>query len=321
MKAIVIKSYGSNDVVEVMNLDIPEPRSDEVLIHVQTAGVNPIDWKIRNGAGERLGLKLPIRLGGEIAGIVEKVGDGVQDFTIGDAVYGMVKTGGFSEYVIAKASDIWIKPNNVGFHQAAAIPLGGLTAWQAIFDLAELKAGQRILITGASGAVGSLAVQFAKNKGASVVGTASSKNAEYVQSLGVDEFIDYTKENFEDIVGKFDVVFDTVGGDTFEKAHRTLKRGGFLVTSVAFPNEATAQEFGVKVARVFCKPDQRELVAITEMVEAGELQARVSMTLPLDEIRRALEISEKGKANGKIVMTINSPSYCVAGITHEEIEK
>lgn len=305
MKAIVIKSYGNNEVVESIVLDIPEPQSGEVLVRVQTAGVNPIDWKIRNGAGERLGLKLPIQLGGEITGMVEKIGDGVTDFTIGDAVYGMVKTGGFSEYAIAKSSDVWRKPRSVDFHQAAAIPIGGLTAWQAIFDLAELKAGQRILITGASGAVGSLAVQLAKKKGAFVVGTASSKNAAYVRGLGVDEFIDYTMENFEDILSEMDVVFDTVGGDTFAKAFRTLKRGGFLVTSVAFPNEETAHEFGVKAARVFCKPNQRELAAISEMVESGELKARVSMILPLDEIHRAFEISERGQANGKIVMKVN----------------
>lgn len=144
----------------------------------------------------------------------------------------MVKTGGFAEYVVAKTSDIAPGPASIDYAHAAAIPLGGLTAWQAIFDLAKLTAGQKILIAGASGAVGSLAVQFAKAKGASVIGTASGHDEEFVKGLGADEFIDYTKRNFEEIVSEIDGVFDTGGGDTFARAHRTLKKGGFLVTAV-----------------------------------------------------------------------------------------
>lgn len=251
MKAIQINEYGSNDVVRIVSVEIPEPQAGEVLVKVNTAGVNPVDWKIRDGAGERLGLKLPIMLGGEIAGKIEKVGEKVENFKAGDAIYGMVKTGGFAEYAVAKASDLAPKPKSIDFEHAAAIPLGGLTAWQAIFDLANLTSGQKILITGASGAVGSLAVQFAKNKGAFVISTASGRNEDFVKSLGADEFIDYEKQNFEEIVREIDVVFDTVGGDIFEKAFQTLKKGGFLITSVAFPAEEKAREFGIRAARVF----------------------------------------------------------------------
>lgn len=304
MKAIVINEYGTNDVVNYTEVTRPEPQAGEVLVKIQTAGVNPVDWKIRSGAGERMGLKLPIRLGREIAGTIEKFGEDVTDFKVGDSIYGMVKTGGFAEYAVAKVSDIAPKPANLDYEHAAAIPLGGLTAWQAIFDLAHLSDGQRILITGASGGVGSLAVQFAKAKGAYVIGTASGRNEKFVRGLGADEFIDYTKQNFEEIVTDVDVVFDTVGGDTFERAFQTLKKGGFLVTSVAFPNEEKAREFDIKAARVFCKPDAEELKEISELVETGKVKARIAAVLPLAEVKKALELSESGHADGKIILMV-----------------
>lgn len=306
MKAIIINKYGDNDVVNYTDVERPEPQAGEALVKVQTAGVNPVDWKIRNGAGERMGMKLPIMLGGEIAGTIEKVGEDVEDFKVGDAVYGMVKTGGFAEYAVAKASDIAPKPESLDYEHAAAIPLGGLTAWQAIFDLADLSSGQRILITGASGGVGSLAVQLAKAKGAYVIGTASGRNEKFVRGLGADEFIDYTKQNFEEIITDVDVVFDTVGGDTFERAFQTLKKGGFLVTSVAFPDEEKAREFGIKTARVFCKPDAEELKEISALVETGKLKARIATVLPLAEVKKAFDLSESGHADGKIILLVEN---------------
>lgn len=304
MKAIIINGYGKNDVVEYKDVDIPEITADELLIKVHTAGINPIDWKIRNGAGERLGLKLPIALGGELAGTIEKVGNNVSKFKEGDFVFGIVKTGAFSEYAIATQNEIVLKPTEMDFEQASAIPLAGLTAWQAIFDLAGLTAGQRILITGSSGAVGSLAVQFAKAKGAYVIGIASTNNLDFVKQIGADEVIDYTSQKFEKLVKDVDVVFDTVGGDTFERTFQTLKKGGFLVTSVAFPTEDKANQFGVRSARVFCKPNSEELLQISELYVAGKLRARINNVLPLTETTKALDISESGKASGKIVLKI-----------------
>ena len=306
MKAVLINEYGGNDVIQLTDVERPEPQAGEVLIKVQAAGVNPVDWKIRGGAGARLGLELPIMLGGEIAGTVEKVGAEVSDFSAGDAVYGIIKVGGFAEYAVAQKGDVAPKPQSLDFEHAAAIPLGGLTAWQAIFGLAGLESGQRILITGASGGVGSLAVQFAKAKGAYVIGTASGRNEAFVKALGADEFIDYTTQTFEEVVRSVDVVFDTVGGDTFERSFQTLKKGGFLVTSVAFPSEEKAQEFGVRAARVFCKPNAGELAEISELVETGRLEARIDTVLPLAEVGRAFEISESGRANGKIVLRVEA---------------
>jgi len=306
MKAVIINEYGDNDVVQFTDVEIPEPQAGEVLVKVKTAGVNPVDWKIRDGLGERLGLKLPIRLGGEIAGTIEKVGEGIENFKAGDEIYGMVKVGGFAEYSLAKASDVAPKPESLDFERAAAIPLGGLTAWQAIFDLANLGDGQKILITGASGAVGSLAVQFAKAKGAYVIGTASAKNEDFVKSLGADEFVDYAKQNFEEVASDVDVVFDTVGGDTFERAFQTVKKGGFLVTSVAFPTDEQAEEFGIKAARVYCKPNAEELAEISALVEQGKLKARIAAVLPLDDVKKAFDLSETGHAGGKIVLQIGT---------------
>ena len=306
MKAIVINEYGSNDVVNYADVECPEPKADEVLVKVYVAGVNPVDWKIRNGAGERLGLKLPIMLGGEIAGTIERIGNNVRGFKEGDAVYGIIRSGGFAEYAIARIGDVVTKPQSLDFQNAAAVPLGALTAWQAIFDLAHLSGGQRILITGASGGVGSLAVQLAKAKDAYVIGTASGRNEEFVRDLGADEFVDYTKQDFEEVVKDVDVVFDAVGGDTFERAFQTLKKGGFLVTSVAFPSEEKAPKFGVKAGRVYCKPNAEQLAAIGTLVDEGRLKAHVATVLPLVEVKKAFQLSESGRTRGKIVLQIGT---------------
>lgn len=253
-----------------------------------------------------MGLKLPIFLGGEIAGTIEKIGDDIRNLKEGDAVYGIVASGGYAEYAIAKIGEMAPKPQSLDFENAAAIPLGALTAWQAMFDLANLSSGQRLLITAASGGVGSLAVQLAKAKGAFVIGMASGRNESFVRNLGADEFVDYTKQNFEEVVKDVDVVFDTVGGDTFERAFQTLKKGGFLATAVQFPSEEKAQEFGVKAARVYCKPNAEQLAAISELVDKGRLKAHVSTVLPLAEVKKAHQLSESGRTRGKIVLQMGA---------------
>jgi NADPH:quinone reductase-like Zn-dependent oxidoreductase len=303
MKAVIIEKYGSNEVVQYIDADMPEPQAGEVLVKIEATGVNPVDWKIRSGAGQRMGMILPIHLGGEISGTVVKLGDGVVGLSEGDAIYGIIKSGGFAEYAVAIAAHLTRKPANLDFIQAAAIPLGGLTAWQAMFDIAGLVSGQRLLITNGSGGVGSLAVQLAKAKGVHVTAMASGGNEEYVRSLGADDFIDYTVQSFEQVASDMDVVFDTVGGDTFQRAFLTLKKGGFLVTSVVFPTDE-AQRYGVGVERVQCKPDAEELAIMRELAERDKLKAQVTKVLPLSEIRQALELSEGGHTRGKIVIKI-----------------
>ena len=307
MKAILIGEYGDTSVLNYTDVERPEPTADEVLVKVHAAGVNPADWKIRDGMGEMFGFKLPLILGGDIAGIVEKVGDAVTNFKPGDAVYGMTVSklsGGYAEYAVAKANYLAAKPESLDFENAAAIPIAALTAQQAMFDLANLSSGQKVLITGAAGGVGSMAVQLAKAKNAFVIGTASGKNEQFVRDLGADEFVDYTAQPFEKAVAGVDVVFDTVGGDTLERAFQTLKKNGFLVTAVEHPSAEKASEFGITAARVFCQPSGKQLAEINLLIEAGKLKTHVAAILPLAEVKKAHELSQSGRTRGKIVLQI-----------------
>jgi NADPH:quinone reductase-like Zn-dependent oxidoreductase len=307
MKAIVINEYGDENVLNYTDVERPEPKADEVLVKVRIAAVNPADWKIRDGMGESFGFKLPLILGGDIAGTIEEVGDSVETFKKGDAVYGMTLSnlsGGYAEYAVATADAIALKPESINFEEAAAIPIGALTAWQAMFDLAHLSSGQRILITGASGGVGSMAVQLAKAKGAFVIGTASGRNENYVCDLGADEFVDYTRQPFEEVVKDVDVVFDTIGSDTLERAFQTLKQGGFLVTSAGTPSEEKARESGVEAAFVFCKSNAQQLREINHLIDDGKLKIHIETVLPLTEAKKAHQLSQSGRTRGKIVLQV-----------------
>ena len=321
MRAVRIERYGSEEVLELVEVEKPKPAENELLVKVQAAAVNPVDWKIRDGLGKLFGLKLPLILGCEVAGTVEAVGSGgpssprdesvrsadrtgSSDFAVSDDVYGYLGaySGGYAEYVAAPASEFVRKPKQIDFNTAASVPVAALTAWQGIFDHGKLASGQRILVTGASGAVGSIAVQLAKHKGAHVIGTGSGRNEEFVKKLGTDEFIDYRKAKFEDKVRDVDVVFDTVGGDTQERAFQTLKRGGVLVSTVSPPSAEKAKEFGVTVAMVEVRPKPDQLAEINRLLEGGKLKVRVATVLPLAEVKKAHQISASGHADGKIIL-------------------
>ena len=304
MKAVRIERYGNEEVVEIADVDRPKPGAGQVLVKVKAAAVNPVDWKIREGLGEMFGLKPPLILGCEVAGTVETVGDNVEDFSPGHDVYGYLGaySGGYAEYVAAPASEFVRKPKQINFDAAAAVPVGALTASQGIFDHGKLTSGQRILITGASGAVGSMAVQLANVIGAHVIGTGSGRNEEFVRGLGADEFIDYKKGKFEEEVSDVDVVFDTVGGETQDRAFQTLKRGGVLVSTVNPPSEEKAKQFGVKGAMVMVTPKPDQLAEINRLVETGKLKVRVAKVLPLAEVKKAHQLSASGHVDGKIIL-------------------
>jgi NADPH:quinone reductase-like Zn-dependent oxidoreductase len=310
MKAVRIERYGNEEVMELAEVDRPKPGENQLLVKVRAAAVNPVDWKIRDGLGEMFGMKLPLILGCEVAGTVDAFGSagpsrtGGMDLAVGDAVYGFLSaySGGYAEYVAAPASEFVRKPKQIDFDTAASVPVGALTAWQGIFDHGKLGSGQRILITGASGAVGSMAVQLAKVKGAYVIGTGSGRNAAFVRGLGADEFIDYKKAKFEEEVSGVDVVFDTVGGETQERAFQTLKRGGFLVSTVSPPSAEKAKEFGVTGTMVAVRPDPEQLAEISRLVESGKLKMRVATVLPLAEVKKAHQLSASGHADGKIIL-------------------
>jgi NADPH:quinone reductase-like Zn-dependent oxidoreductase len=304
MKAVRIERYGNEEVVELAEGEKPKPRENELLVKVKAAAVNPVDWKIRDGLGDLFGLKPPLILGCEVAGIVEGVGSGVKDFAVGDEVYGYLGaySGGYAGYVAAPASEFVRKPKQIDFDTAASVPVAALTAWQGIFDHGKLASGQRILITGASGAVGSMAVQLAKVKGAHVIGTGSGRNEEFVRGLGAEEFIDYKKAKFEEEVSDVDVVFDTVGGETQERAFKTVKRGGILVSTVSPPSAEKAKESSVTVAMVMVISKADQLAEINRLVERGKLKVRVATVLPLAEVKKAHQLSASGHADGKIIL-------------------
>lgn len=285
MKAVQIERYGNEDVVNLAEVAQPIAGDGQVL-------------------GEMFGMRLPLTLGCEVAGTIEKVGRGVSDFAPNDEVYGYLAThsGGYAEYVAAPANEFVRRPAQIDVDTAASVPVGALTAWQGIFDHGKLASGQRILITGSSGAVGSIAVQLAKTKGARVIGTGSGRNEKFVRGLGADEFIDYRKAKFEDEVKDVDVVFDTVGGETQERAFQTLRRGGYLVSTVSPPSAEKAREFGVAVSMVLMMPQPGQLAEINQLLESGKLKVRVATVLPLAEAKQALRLSAGGHTEGKIIL-------------------
>src|ERR1700733_11592018 len=247
MKAIRIHQYGGPEVLAQVEMQRPKPGPDEVLIQVHAASVNPIDWKLRAGhVKEVFPLTFPATLGWDVSGTVEEAGDKVTQFKRGDEVYALVKGGGYAEYVAVTASVVAKKPRTVDHVHAAAVPVAGLTAWQALFEVAQLRAGQKVLIHAAAGGVGNFAVQFAKAKGAYVIGSASSKNQAFLGELGVDQAVDYQKTRFEDVVRDVDVVLDTIGADTQERSFKVLKKGGILVSIVQPPSQELAAKYGVR---------------------------------------------------------------------------
>jgi NADPH:quinone reductase-like Zn-dependent oxidoreductase len=305
MKAVRIHAFGGPDVLRLEDMERPEPRANEMLVRVHAAGVNPVDWKIRDGLFQGA---LPMIMGIDFSGVVESVGSGVTEYRVGDAVFGQVAddSGAYAEYALALASDVARKPKGLDDMQAAALPVAGLTAWQALFDTANLAAGQKVLIHAAAGGVGGFAVQFAKWKGAHVIGTSSADHADFVSQLGANEVIDYRKSKFEEVVRDADVVLDTIGGDTQERSWRVLKRGGTLVSLVQPPSPEKAAAQGARGVMMRQKPNGKQLAAIADLVASGKIKVNVETVLPLAEARKAQELSKTGHAGGKIVLQTGS---------------
>ncbi|MBD2306609.1 NADP-dependent oxidoreductase [Chroococcidiopsis sp. FACHB-1243] len=303
MKAIRMHAYGGADVLKYEDAPLPLPAADEVLIRIYAAGVNPVDWKIREGYVGKT-FNLPHILGADVAGVVESVGDAVQRLKPGDEVYGYAslrREGTYAEYIAAKESEVTLKPESIDFIQAAALPVAALTSWQAMFDTAYLEAGQKILIHAASGGVGSIAVQLAKAKGARVIGTASARNTELIRKLGVDEAIDYQATPFEDVVRDLDVVLDTIGGETRSRSLKVLKPDGILVSIVGSSQESAS----VRVAITHVQPNAAQLDEITTFIDSGQVKPYVETVLPLSEAAQAHQLSQSGRTRGKIVLRVD----------------
>ena len=306
MKAVRIHTYGGTDVLVYEDAPRPMAGAGEVLIRVRATTVNPFDCAVRAGyTAAYFNHTLPLILGTDVSGIVEEVGAGVTNFAPGDPVYaraGVFRDGANAEYVAVSASDVAAKPHSLDHIHSAALPHVTLTAWQALVVAAQLAEGQTVLIHGAAGGVGHVAVQLAKVRGAKVIGTASV-NIDFLRELEVDEAIDYSTTSFEDVVSDVDVVLDLMGGDTQQRSWSVLKPGGMLISTIQPPSEEIAAAHGVRQHFVSSTPPIGETLAeVAALVDRGEIKPVVSTVLPLQEIRKAHELIEGGHTRGKIVL-------------------
>jgi NADPH:quinone reductase-like Zn-dependent oxidoreductase len=308
MKAVVIDRYGGPDELQIRNVPVPALRSSDVLIEVYAASVNPVDWKFRQGYLKAMipdnFLLIP---GWDAAGIVRDTGPVASLYKPGDKVFSrtdITRAGTYAEYVAVDEELVALMPDNLTFVEAAAVPLACQTAWQALVETAFLKECDKVLVHAGSGGVGSFAIQIAKNRDAYVATTCSAGNAAMVRSLGADEIIDYTKTDFSEALHDFDFVLDTVGGDTYRKSFKVLKKGGTMISLLEEPDEALAKDSGVKAEYIFLQPDRKRLGMIAELLQMGDLKVVVGTVLPLEEVRQAHSLSQSRHSKGKIVLAI-----------------
>jgi len=305
MQAIQAQDYGGPEVLVLERAPRPEPNADQVLIQLKASGVNPADWKYRSGVYKQfMQLQFPWTPGMEGSGVVEAVGENITTLKKGDEVYGIV-TGGYAEYALALENDVQLKPAGLTFEQAAALPVGVLTAWGAVIDTAKVEAGQRVLVHGAAGGVGAYAVQLARWKGAHVTGTASADNLEFVRSLGTDKVIDYNATRFETVLKDMDAVIDTVGGDLPERSFQVIRPGGIFVTVAARLSEDAGKAQNIRATGAG-RASTDTLKKVSELIEARQLKPVTGVLFPLAEARQAHELSQVGHGHGRIILQIGN---------------
>jgi NADPH:quinone reductase-like Zn-dependent oxidoreductase len=310
MRAIVATGVGGPDVLRGAEVPAPEPGLGEVLVRVHAAGVNPVDCKTRAGRGtSALFGDGPRVLGWDVAGTVERLGPGVTRFGVGDRVFGLPRfphpARAYAEYVTAPPRQLVRTPASIDDVRAAALPMAGLTAWQALYDTAGLRAGQRVLIHGAGGGVGHLAVQLARLRAAEVVATASAGKHDALRELGADQLIDYREADFERVVGGVDVVLDTVGGDYPRRSLTVLNPGGILISLASrsdLPDGAGLAGTGVRCTWMLVEPDHHALAGLAALVDEGRLVVRIERTAPLAQASAVHAELEKGGNFGKTVL-------------------
>ncbi|MGB0446400.1 MAG: NADP-dependent oxidoreductase [Pseudomonadales bacterium] len=307
MKAVQIYAFGGREVLELNDIAIPEAKQGEVLIKIHAASVNPVDWKIRQGYLQPLlNHALPLTMGWDVSGEVVAVGGGVIHLKVGDEVYSrpnIANNGSYAEYMTASAEEVALKPKSLTWQEAAGVPLAGLTAWQGLYELANIEAGEQVLIHGGSGAVGQFAIQLAKLRGATVYTTTSARNTDLVLSLGADHAIDYQQVDFSEL-RDMDVVLDTIGGEVQDKSWKTIKPGGRLLSIVQTPDEAVAASHGVTASFYFIEPDRSQLEEMARLADAGKLVVNIDSEFSLDQVADAHERSESGRAQGKIIINV-----------------
>ncbi|MBB5954364.1 NADPH:quinone reductase-like Zn-dependent oxidoreductase [Saccharothrix tamanrassetensis] len=312
MRAAVIDAFGPADTLRLTDLPVPVPGEGEVLIRVHAAGINAIDWASRAGQGVGVSA-FPAVLGWDLSGTVV-TGTGVTGPQAGDEVFGMPRfpalAGAYAEYVVSPADEVVPKPDNVDHRTAAAAPMVGITAWQTLFRHAGLERGQRVLVHGAAGGVGHVAVQLAAGTGAEVVGTASARNHDFVAGLGASRVVDYTAERVEDVVRDIDVVVDTRGGDDAVRLLDVLRPGGILVTLKGQDDklDATARERGLRTGYTYVSPDAEALVDIARRLADGSLRIALEQAFPLERVAAAHATGEEGHVRGRLVLDVYSAS-------------
>jgi alcohol dehydrogenase len=310
MRAVTVHEFGGPEVLQVEEIDKPTPKENEVLIEVHASGLNPVDIKsISKDSHFRSSMHLPVTPGMDLAGVVEMVGKGVNNIQAGDKVFGQAGvlrkgSGAFAEYAVTSEDSIALMPGNLNFIEAASIPLAAASAYEAIFTHMKLKSGQKILIHGGSGGIGSFAIQLAKHVGAHVTATASHEGIEFARHLGADHVLDYKTTSFDEKVRDYDAVLDTVGGDTYRKSFQVVKPGGIIVSMLAKPDEELMRQTGVRAVLEMTRVDRKVLSEIARLVEDGVLTVNISRTFPLEATRQAYEAKEKQHILGKIAIDI-----------------
>jgi NADPH:quinone reductase-like Zn-dependent oxidoreductase len=316
MKSAQIKRYGGSDVIEINRMtSTPTLAAGNVLVEIKAAGINPIDWKIREGYMQQMiPIQFPSTLGMDFSGVIKQVGEGEtsSEFKQGDEVYGQAGvtnggSGAFAEFALAKVEHIAYKPKRLNHLEAAALPLVGVSAWQALVENIGLSKDQKILIHGGAGGIGSIAIQLAKKLGAYVATMVSTNDKQFVEKLGADEIIDYKTQAFEDLIHDYDAAYDTVGGETYTKSFRVLKKGsGIIVSMLEQPNSELMQQFGVKAIFQFTQVNKERLTKLAELVDQknNNVDIHIDKTFSLDDARKALDYQKDVHPRGKIVLAI-----------------
>ncbi|MCT2345823.1 NADP-dependent oxidoreductase [Niallia taxi] len=310
MKAVVINQYGSKEELVEQEVNKPNAEANQVVLKLEATSINPIDWKLREGyLKEIFDWEFPIILGWDAAGVITDIGSNVTKWNVGDRVFSRPETtrrGTYAEYIAIEEHLLAKLPDSISYEEAAAVPLAGLTAWQALFTHGHLKEGETVLIHAGAGGVGIFAIQLAKYSGAHVITTASEKNHALLYSLGADQVIDYKKENFEEVLKDVDLVFDTMGGEVAENSYKVLKQNtGRLITIVGEPNHDTAKSHNVSAKGIWLQPDGEQLQKMADLMEEKKIKSIVGATFPFSRqgIYDAHALSETHHAVGKIVIT------------------
>jgi alcohol dehydrogenase len=310
MKAARIYGYGDASSIKLEEANKPEAGDGQVLIEVYASSINPFDVKLRSGLAPMV-KNFPFTLGGDVAGVVAELGNGVSNFAVGDKVYGQAagvagNSGALAEFAATSADQVAKMPAKLDFKQAASLPLVGVSAWQALTEHIKLQPGQKIFIHGGAGGIGSIAIQIAKHIGVHVATTATGSGVKFVKSLGADEVIDYKKQDFATSLSDFDAVFDTVGGDDFNKALSVLKNGGKAVSMIAQADEAKTTQLGVTAITQATQVNTHKLEELAKLVDRGAIKPQVAEVFNLDQVQDAFKAYESGQVKGKVVVEVKS---------------